>query len=316
MKRLSVIMPCYNEEKNIKLIFDNISMLFDKTDYRFELVFINDGSKDKTLIELKKLITTKLCDIKIINFSRKFGTEEGMYAGLQNCTGEYAVIIDADMQQNPKLILDMLDVIENNDEYDSVAFYQEKRNENIVLALFKNMFYKLINKISEIEFVSGASDFRLINRNMIDNIVKMTETNRFSKGIFSWIGFNTYYLPYKADNRVNGSTNWSFWKLFKYAMFGIMSFSNGPLRLATLFGVMFSVLSFIYLVIVIIQKIMFGIAISGYATIVVLILLLGGIQLLVLGIIGEYLAKAYTEIKHRPIYIAKEIITNKEGRGK
>lgn len=234
-----------------------------------------------------------------------------MFAGLKESKGEYVSIIDADLQQKPSLVLEMLEILENNEEYDSVATYQKRRKDPFLKKLFSNLFYKIINKISEVNFVSGASDFRIFRRNMVDAIISMNEYYRFSKGIFSWVGFNTHYILYEASKREFGTTKWSFWKLFKYAIEGIVSFTTMPLRIATFFGIFISFISFIYLVITIIQKIFFGINVPGYASLLGMVLLLGGIQLFALGIIGEYLARIYVEVKKRPIYIAKEIIDNK-----
>lgn len=312
MQTISIIVPCYNEEKNVGLFFSKVSEVIKEKDYYFELIFINDGSKDNTKYELDKIVKSDICDIKVINFSRNFGKEAAIFAGLENAKGDLATIIDADLQQDPQLIIKMIDFLEANPDYDSVAFYQKNRHETGLLKLFKKSFYKIMNKLTDVEFVSGASDFRMFRRNMIDNILSLTEKNRFSKGIFSWIGFNTFYMPYEAKERASGTSKWSFWKLFKYAVTGIISFSNAPLKMATIFGSIFSFISFLYVIIIVIQKLMFGIDIPGYATIVILILMLGGIQLLVLGVMGEYIATTYSEVKKRPIYIAKSIVTNKK----
>ncbi len=309
--KLSIIVPCYNEAKNVKLIYDCISKNF-KNIKSYEIIFINDGSKDNTYKVLKELCENAKENIKVINFSRNFGKEAAMYAGLENAVGEYVSIIDADMQQDPKLVLDMVDYLDNNEEYDAVATYQEQRKEGKILTFFKSCFYKIMNKMSDTEFVQGASDFRTFRRGMVDSILSMKEYFRFSKGIFSWVGYNTYYMPYTVKERANGTSSWSFIKLFRYAVEGIVSFSTAPLKIATFVGITSSILSVFYLIIVIIQKIFYGIAVSGYATIVVLVLLLGGIQLFSLGIVGEYIARTYVETKKRPIYIAKNIINNKD----
>ena len=314
--KLSIIIPCYTEEKNVELIHNTIVKLFYNKKIDFELIFINDGSKDNTILELKKLVEKNEAIIRVVNFSRNFGKEAAMYAGLKESTGDYVVIIDADMQQNPSLLLKMLGILENDDSYDCVAAYQEERKEGKILGGFKKLFYKLINKISEVEFVNGASDFRMFRRSMVDAILSMQEYYRFSKGIFSWVGFNTYYMPYQVSERANGSSKWSFWKLFKYAIDGIVSFTTTPLRIATILGLFISFGSFVYFLIVIIQTFIYGIDVPGYASLIGIALLLGGIQLLSLGIIGEYLARTYIENKKRPIYIAKEIITNEKKKKK
>lgn len=309
--KLSIIVPCYNEAENVKLIYNCISKNF-KNIKSYEIIFINDGSKDNTYKILKELSENVKENIKVINFSRNFGKEAAMYAGLENAVGEYVSIIDADMQQDPKLVLDMIDYLDNNEEYDAVATYQEQRKEGKILTFFKLCFYKIMNKMSDTEFIQGASDFRTFRRGMVDSILSMKEYFRFSKGIFSWVGYNTYYMPYTVNERANGKSSWSFIKLFRYAVEGIVSFSTAPLKIATFVGITSSILSIFYLIIVIIQKTFYGIAVSGYATIVVLVLLLGGIQLFSLGIVGEYIARTYVETKKRPIYIAKNIINNKD----
>ncbi len=309
---LSIIVPCYNEEKNINIIYNTIVKIFHNKKISFEIVFVNDGSCDNTILELKKIVNETSSNVKIVNFSRNFGKEAAMYAGLKESSGDYVAIIDADMQQNPSLLLKMLGILEKNEDYDSVAAYQETRKEGKILGFFKKLFYKLINKISEVEFVNGASDFRIFRRRMVDAILSMQEYYRFSKGIFSWVGFNTYYMPYQVEERASGTSKWSFWKLFKYAIDGIVSFTTTPLRMATILGLIISFGSFIYFLIVIIQTFICGIDVPGYASLIGIILLLGGIQLLSLGIIGEYLARTYIENKKRPIYIAKEVISSKK----
>lgn len=309
--KLSLVVPCYNEEENIKEFYDVVNKTFDKK-FDYEFVFINDGSKDATLKELKKLTENKEENIKIISFSRNFGKEAGMYAGLKESCGDYVAIIDADLQQNPKYVVDMLNFLEENEDYDSVAAYQKERKEGFVLRFFKSCFYRIINKISDVDFVNKASDFRVLKRNMVDAIVSMEEYNRFSKGIFSFVGFNTYYMPYEVETRKYGTSKWNFWKLLKYSIDGIVSFSTAPLRFATITGITSAILSIIYLIVVVIQKLAFGIDLPGYATIVVLILFIGGIQLFSMGIIGEYIGKNFIETKRRPIYITKEYINIKK----
>ncbi len=311
-KKLSLVVPCYNEEKNVALFYEESKKAFNKLKMKVELVFVNDGSKDNTIKELKKLVKKDKFEIKVVNFSRNFGKEAAMYAGLKNTTGDYVAIIDADLQQRPELIIPMIEILDNEEEYDCVCYYQEKRIEGGLISFFKKSFYKTIEKLSEIQFVNGASDFRLFRRYVVDTIISLPEKNRFSKGIFSWIGFNTKYLPYTPDSRANGESSFNFKGLLKYALSGILSFSVAPLRLATYTGLTFSLLSFIYLLVVLIQKIFFTIDVPGYATIVACILLIGGLILFGLGIIGEYIARIYVEVKDRPIYITKEIVSNKD----
>lgn len=307
--KLSLVVPCYNEEKNVSLFYDAVKNDFASVDFDYEIVFVNDGSKDGTFKELQKLCAGDV-PVKIVNFSRNFGKESAMYAGLKESEGDYVTIIDADLQQRPSIALDMVNMLDNEPEYDCVAAYQEERKESKLLVFFKNSFYKLINKFSDTEFIQGASDFRTFRRPMVEAILSMDEYFRFSKGLFSWVGFNTKFIPYEVEERATGTSKWSFKKLFKYALEGILAFTTAPLRIATLIGLFSSFLSIIYLVVVIIQKLFFGIAVAGYATIVVLILLIGGLQLCGLGIIGEYIARTYIQTKNRPIYIAKNVIKN------
>ncbi len=309
-KSISLIIPCYNEEENVKLFYEETIKVLK--DYNIEFVFINDGSKDKTLNELKEIYNTSKYNIKIIDFSRNFGKESAIYAGLLNTSNDYICLIDADLQQNPKYIIDMLKVLNNNEEIDIVAMYQKTRKENFFIAKLKNFFYKIINKLSEVDFVSGASDFRMFRKNVKDAMLELKEQNRFSKGIFSWVGFNTYFMEYTVEERKYGKSKWSLIKLFKYAFKGIMSFSTAPLKLASITGFLTSLISIIYLIVVIIEKLTRGIEVSGYATIVVLILFLGGLQLLVIGIIGEYIGAMYIENKNRPLFITRKIYNNQD----
>ncbi len=307
--KLSLVIPCYNEEKNVSLFYEAVKKDFADVEFDYELVFVNDGSRDGTFKELQKLCDGDL-PVKIINFSRNFGKESAMYAGLRESEGDYVTIIDADLQQKPSIALDMVRMLDNEPQYDCVAAFQDERKESKLLVFFKNGFYKLINKFSDTEFIQGASDFRTFRRPMVEAILNMDEYFRFSKGLFSWVGFNTKFIPYEVEERATGESKWSFAKLFKYAMDGIFAFTTAPLRIATIIGLVTSLLSIIYLIVVVIQKLAFGISVAGYATIVVLILLLGGIQLCCIGIIGEYIARTYIQTKGRPIYIAKNVIRN------
>ena len=309
--KLSFVIPCYNEESNVKLIHDEIAKIFLPL-YKYEIIFVNDGSSDNTLKSLKEILKNSKTKIKVINFSRNFGKEAAIYAGLKEAKGDYISLIDADMQQDPKYVLEMVSFLDKNEEYDSVAMYQDKRKEGKVLTFFKKSFYKIINKISDTKFQSNASDFRTFRKCVIKSVLELKEYYRFSKGIFSWVGYNTYYMPYTVKERATGTTKWSFKKLFKYALDGIISFTTAPLKMATYIGLISSFASIVYLIFVIIQKLAWGIDIPGYATIITLILFLGGMQLFSLGIIGEYIGRNYIETKNRPIYIAKEILENKE----
>lgn len=316
--KLSLVVPCYNEEKNVSLMYGAVSRALEGKEYahQVEIIFVNDGSKDQTRTALRRLYNEQkeAPFIKVVDFSRNFGKEAAMYAGLKQAVGEYVTIIDADLQQRPEIALDMVDILDAHPEYDCVAAYQEKRREGRVLTFCKNSFYKFINHVTDVKFVQGASDFRTMRRNMVEAVLSMPEYFRFSKGIFSWVGFETHYIPYQACERATGTTTWSFWKLFKYAIEGIISFTTVPLRIATVLGAISSVFSVVYLMVIIIQKLFFSIDVPGYPTIVGLILLIGGIQLLVLGIIGEYLARVYVEGKHRPIYVARDILTWEDGK--
>ena len=307
--KLSLVVPCYNEEKNVPLFYEAVKKDFADVNFEYELVFVNDGSHDGTFRELQKLCDGDL-PVKIVNFSRNFGKESAMYAGLKESEGDYVTIIDADLQQRPSIVLDMVKMLDSEPEYDCIAAYQDERKESKLLVFFKNGFYKLINKFSDTEFIQGASDFRTFRRPMVEAVLQMDEYFRFSKGLFSWVGFNTKFIPYEVEERATGTSKWSFWKLFKYAMVGIFAFTTAPLRIATVLGLLTSALSIVYLFVVVVQKLAFGIDVAGYATIVTLILLLGGIQLSCIGIIGEYIARTYIQTKGRPIYIAKDVIKN------
>lgn len=310
--KLSLIIPCYNEEGNVQPMYEKVVSTFSGKVDSYEFVFVNDGSSDATAAKLKKIYQSAEQPVKVVNFSRNFGKEAAIYAGLQHVSGDYISIIDADLQQDPAYVLQMVDFLEEHEDYDSVAAFQEERKESAFMAKTKNAFYKIINKISDTEFVSGASDFRTFRSRVKDAILQMSEYHRFSKGIFSWVGFQTYYMPYNVDDRLTGTSKWSFWKLMKYAIEGIVAFTTVPLKLSTWIGSLTSLAALIYIIVVIIQKLACGIDVPGYATIVVLILFLGGMQLLALGIIGEYLSRTYIQSKNRPIYLAREVLDNQK----
>lgn len=311
--KLSLIIPCYNEENNVHAFFKETERVFKDKGFSYEYIFINDGSSDDTMKNLRRLYEKHQdSNIQVINFSRNFGKESAIYAGLKAARAELMCIIDADLQQRPEVVLQMLDVIENNPEFDCVTAYQNKRKESKSLSAMKSAFYKVINKITDITFVNGASDFRLFKSYVRDAILDLPEYHRFSKGIFSWIGFNTYYMPYDVQERNSGTSKWSFSKLFKYAFEGIISFTTAPLKLATFCGICASVLSVIYMIVVIIQRLVYSVSIPGYATIVVLILFLGGMQLFCMGVMGEYLARLFVQSKNRPICVIKETLKKDE----
>jgi len=305
--KLSLVVPCYNEQDNVKAFYSACEEAFSGKITDYEIVFINDGSKDNTWQELKDLWQSKK-NLKLINFSRNFGKEAAMYAGLQKAQGDYVTVIDADLQQRPEVVVEMVSFLDANEDYDCVAAFQKERKEGAVLSFFKKTFYKLINSMCEINFRSGASDFRTFRRGMVASILEMKEYFRFSKGIFSWVGYNTYFMPYEVQERNAGKTSWSFMKLFKYAIHGIVSFTTAPLNIATYVGGFSAFLSGLYMLVVLIQKVFFDIHVPGYPTLVVLILFIGGIQMLMQGIMGQYIARIYIEGKGRPVYIAKEYL--------
>lgn len=312
--KLSLVVPCYNEEENIRDFYNAAKHVFDAEEYEYEIVFINDGSRDKTQEELEKVFNLHEASVVVETFSRNFGKEAAIYAGFQKATGDFITVIDADLQQRPETVARMVKILQDNEEFDCVAAYQEKRQEGKLVSKLKDMFYKIINRTSEIEFFPGASDFRTFRRPVVDAVLSLPEYHRFSKGIFSWVGFNTCYIPYTAEKRNAGETKWSINKLFRYAVEGFISYTTFPLKIATGLGLFTSLCAIIYLFVVVIQKLCIGNPVPGYPTIVVLILLLGGIQLTILGIIGEYLARMYIQEKHRPIYIEKKLLDYKKNQ--
>lgn len=304
--KLSLVVPCYNEEANVERFFSEVQRVFEGHILDYEIVFVNDGSKDGTYNALKSIYNANKELVQVVTFSRNFGKEAAIYAGLSYAKGDLVCLIDADLQQRPEVVIKMLEAMAEDDSVDCVTAYQEKRKEGKVISALKSGFYKFINKIADVDFVNGASDFRLMKRTMVDAVLGMCEYHRFSKGIFSWVGFNTKYIPYTVEERQFGETKWSLGKLIKYAVDGIISFSTAPLKLATGIGLATSFASVIYLIVVVIQKLFFGIDVPGYATIVVLVLLLGGLQLFCLGLLGEYISKIYVQVKNRPIFVLKE----------
>ena len=306
--KLSLVVPCYNEAESVFAFHQAVLSDFKDSEFDYEVVYVDDGSKDATLHNLKKIYNEGSCRVKIVSFSRNFGKEAALYAGLQQTEGDYISFIDADLQQRPETVLNMVRILEAQPQTDVVAAYQDRRSEGKVLSFLKKTFYKLINRLSDIDLKSDASDFRTFRRSVAESILSMGEYHRFSKGIFAWIGYETHYIPYVAAERVAGMSKWNFIKLLNYAVEGIIGYSTKPLRIATFLGGFTSCLSMIYLVIVVLQKLIAGIDIPGYATIIVLILFLGGMQLFCIGIIGEYIGKIFEQSKDRPIYIAKEII--------
>lgn len=304
MDLLSVVVPCYNEQESLLLFFEEISKVFiDNVD--FEYIFIDDGSKDNTLALIKQL-RKKNQKVHYISFSRNFGKEAAIYAGLKKAKGDYVVIMDADLQDPPSLIPEMFRILKF-EGYDSVGTRRTTRKgEPPIRSFFARCFYRIINKISNTEIMDGARDYRLMTRQMVDAILEMSEYNRFTKGIFGWVGFNTKWLEYTNVKRIAGETKWSFWKLFLYSLDGIIAFSTTPLALASVFGIIFCLFAFIMIIFIVVRTFIWGDPTSGWPSLVCIISLIGGVQMFCIGILGQYLAKTYLETKKRPIYIAKE----------
>lgn len=305
MKTVEVVVPCYNEEAMLNMFYVESEKIYKTIDgYSFSYIFVNDGSRDKTYPILKDL-AEKHDNVKFISFSRNFGKEAAMYAGLRNTTADYVVIMDADLQHPPALVPEMIKQIEAG--YDCCAALRTSRKgESKIKSFFSGMFYKFSNRFTDVQLVQNAVDFRIMSRQMVDNIVKLSEVQRFSKGIFEWVGFETSWIPYENVERIAGETKWSFKSLFKYAITGITSFSITPLRFLTCFGLVISVVAFLLIVFTLIRKLAFGIDVSGYASLLIAVLFLGGIIELSLGILGEYIANIYLEAKDRPIYIIQD----------
>ena len=307
--KLSLVVPCYNEAENVAAFQEAVIGAFDGCGYDYEIIFVNDGSKDATLHNLKKLFAAQQCPVKVVSFSRNFGKEAALYAGLKQTSGEYIALIDADLQQRPEIVRNMVQILDDEPKYDVVAAYQDRRGEGKVLSFFKKNFYAIINKLSKVTLQPDASDFRTFRRSVRDSILELGEYHRFSKGIFAWVGYETCFIPYTACERLHGTTKWNFWKLLNYAIEGIIGYSTAPLRMATYLGVFTAIAAVLYLCFVVLQKLIVGIDVPGYATTIVLTLLLGGIQLLCIGIIGEYVGRTFEQSKDRPVYIAKEILS-------
>ena len=307
MEKISVIVSCYNEEESLPLFYEEMERVrkqdFENID--FEYIFVDDGSKDKTLEEIKQL-AKKDSKVRYISFSRNFGKEAAMYAGLESTKGDYVTLMDADLQDPPSLLRKMYDSIKN-EGYDCIGTRRvTRKGEPPIRSFFARLFYKLINKMSDIEMVDGARDYRLMTRQMVDSIISMKEYNRYSKGIFSFVGFKTKWIEYENIERVAGETKWSFWKLFKYAIEGITAFSTFPLILSSVIGLVFCVISFLLILFIVIRTLIYGDPTSGWPSMVCIIFLVSGVQLFSLGIIGQYLSKTYLEVKNRPIYIIRE----------
>ena len=310
LEKISIVVPCYNEEESLPIFYEEITKIAtEMKKVEFEFLFINDGSKDNTLNILREL-SKKDKRVRYISFSRNFGKEGGMYAGLENATGDYVAIMDADMQDPPEMVKTMYEDIKE-EGYDCVALCSPNhKGYSPVRKLFTNWWYKLIAKISSTPQVPGARDFRLMNRKIVDAIVNMKEYNRYSKGIFSFVGFNTKWIEYEAPDRVAGTSKFNFWKLFRYALEGILAFSTTPLVISAIIGLIFCLIAFILVIVIIIKTLIIGDPVSGWPSLACMIMFVSGVQLFFLGIIGMYLSKLYLEVKKRPIYITKE--TEKE----
>ena len=311
MKLLSVIVPCYNEQENIQDFYDELmknEAFFKERDVDIELVYVNDGSTDKT-VDMVKELNNKDKRVKLVSFSRNFGKEAAIYAGLEKTAGDYVVIMDCDLQDPPALLPEMYKAVEE-EGYDSVATRRvNRKGEPPIRSFFARMFYKMINRMSKTEIVDGARDYRFMTRQFVDAVLSVKEYNRFSKGIFGWVGFKNKWIEFENVERRKGETKWSFWKLFMYAIDGIMAFSTVPLSFAAFTGLFFCILSFLFILFTIVRKLIFQYSsIDGWSSLVCIILLISGIQLFCIGIVGQYLSKTYTEVKKRPLYIVKEEI--------
>lgn len=306
---LSVIVPCYNEEENVPYFYEELMKLtpfFEEKKLTLELIYVDDGSKDGTVSEVKKL-NEKDDRVKLVRFSRNFGKESAIYAGFRKSKGDYVVMMDADLQDPPSLLPEMFQYIEEG--YDSVATRRvSRKGEPVIRSFFARIFYKLINKISKTDIVDGARDYRLMTRQVVDAILSLGEYNRFSKGIFGWVGFNTKWVEYENVERTKGETKWSFWGLFLYSIEGIIAFSTAPLAVASVLGVLFCVIAFIIIIMIIVRSLFWQDPTSGWPSLVCIISMVSGVQLLCLGILGQYVSKTYLEVKHRPIYLVKEEI--------
>ncbi len=311
-ERISLVVPCYNEEQSLPYFWAEVQRVMQKMNYvDFELIFVNDGSRDKTLEVLRKLAKTDP-RVKYLSFSRNFGKEAAMFAGLEHARGDYAAVMDADLQDPPALLEEMYRAL-TQEGYDSAATRRvTRKGEPPIRSFFARMFYRIINRMTDVEIVDGARDFRLMNRPFLDALLSLRERNRFSKGLFGWVGFKTKWIEFENVERVAGETKWSFWKLFKYSIEGIVAFTTMPLTLASFAGFLLCMVALCSTVFIVVRKVLFGDPVSGWASTASIITFIGGIQLFFMGIFGQYLAKAYTEIKSRPLYIVAESNIAKE----
>lgn len=312
MKLISVVVPCYNEEEAVPYFYDEmVRVEKELPEYAFELIFVNDGSKDRT-IDIIKELARKDRQVKYIDFSRNFGKEAAIYAGLSNSAGDYVVMMDADLQDPPSLLPEMIGYIEN-DGFDSVATRRvTRKGEPKIRSFFARCFYRIINKMSKTEIVDGARDYRLMTRQFVNSLLELSEYNRFSKGLFGWVGYKTKWLEFENVERVAGETKWSFWKLVLYSIEGIVGFSTAPLAIAGVVGIVFCIISFLLICVIIVKTLIFGDPVSGWPSSICINLMVSGIQLFCIGILGEYLAKTYLEVKNRPIYICRDTNIGKD----
>ena len=309
MDLLSIVVPCFNEEESVEIFFEEIKKVL--AGYNFEIIYINDGSSDNTLKNIKELADAN-STIKYISFSRNFGKESAIYAGLKNTSGDLVCLMDVDLQHPPELLPQMIEAV-LNEGYDVAAARRlSRKGEPMIKSFFSHLFYKVFNRVSEMDLMEGATDYRVMTKQVVDSILQLNEYNRFSKGLFQWVGFNTKWIAYENVERVAGETTWSFWGLIRYSIEGIVAFTTAPLTISTLLGTVFSIIAFVYMVFIIAKNLLFSDPVQGFATIMCAILLLGGIQLLSIGVLGKYLEKTYNESKNRPIFIVKETNINKK----
>ena len=305
-KKISIVVPMYNEEATLQALYEELCQVREKMpDYAFEYLFVNDGSKDKTLAMIREL-AAKDEDVRYVSFSRNFGKEAALYAGLSNAVGDYVATMDADLQDPPALLVQMMGILEDG-TYDNVASRRvNRKGEPPIRSLCARMFYRMLRRISEIDIADGARDYRLMSRPMVNSILSLSEYNRFSKGIFAWVGYETKWLEYENVERTAGETKWSFFKLLRYSMDAVMNFSNTPIRISSYLGLVLTLVSFIAIVVEVIRALVFGDPVAGWPSLVCIVTFIGGIQLFCMGIMGHYISRTYMEVKRRPHYIVKE----------
>lgn len=305
-KLISIVVPCYNEEPTLEILYKELNKIAgDMSDYDFEYVFVNDGSKDRTLAILKEMAAADK-KVKYVSFSRNFGKEAGLLAGLKHAKGDYVATMDADMQDPPALLPEMVSYVESG-EYDNAATRRvTRKGEPVIRSFFARSFYKIMRRITDIEIVDGARDYRVMNRAMVDSIIAVQEYNRFSKGIFAWVGYETKWIEFENVERSAGETKWSFWKLFKYSIDGIVSFSDAPINIASWLGIVMTGVSFLAMLVLFLRALIFGDPVAGWPSLACIMTFIAGVQLFVMGVMGQYISKTYMEVKRRPHYIVKD----------